>query len=194
MAPSRVPQSTRDGGQAVRVRAHLHEPLSGVLGEGGAGPDAPPRRASLERFDLGNRDCWVPDMSGVDWDAVLCGYRPLLDRIRTTGEFTDLLWEVFGELGSSHAYALPPGTVPGRDPGSVSSFTGVLTCGDSGSLDRIGARESARVAESACLAAGDGCAVWQAIGRGVGRCCGAGYRFVRAVPGADPLAALGRFG
>ena len=33
------------------------QPLSGVLGEGGASPDAPPRRASLERFDLAKREC-----------------------------------------------------------------------------------------------------------------------------------------
>ena len=46
-------------------------------------------------------------MSGVDWDGVLREYRPLLDRIRTAGEFTDLLWEVFGELGTSHAYVSP---------------------------------------------------------------------------------------
>ena len=26
-------------------------------------------------------DFWVPDLAGVDWDAVLAGYRPLLDRI-----------------------------------------------------------------------------------------------------------------
>jgi len=173
--------------------AWLHAPLSGVLGEGGVSPDAPPRRASLERFDLARRECaelcpeldgfavsgdgtwavvrdhgdvrvipagrkadddraenitvdltrarfredpaqlwrcaydeagrimrrdyWVPDMSGVDWDAVLREYRPFLDRIRTGGEFTDLLWEVFGELGTSHAYALPAGFAFGRESG-----------------------------------------------------------------------------
>ena len=53
-------------------------------------------------------------MSGVDWDGVLREYRPLLDRIRTAGEFTDLLWEVFGELGTSHAYALPAGRLRAR--------------------------------------------------------------------------------
>ena len=31
-------------------------------------------------------------------------YRPLLDRIRGSAEFADLLWEVVGELGTSHAY------------------------------------------------------------------------------------------
>jgi tricorn protease len=172
--------------------AWLHAPLSGVLGEGGSSPDAPPRRASLERFDLAKRECtelcaeldgfavsgdgkwavtkdrgdlrvipsgrnasddggetvsvdltrarfredparlwrcaydeagrlmrrdfWVPDMSGVDWGGVLREYRPLLDRIRSAGEFTDLLWEVFGELGTSHAYAITAEDSHGRDP------------------------------------------------------------------------------
>ena len=50
------------------------------------------------------RDYWTPDMSGVDWDGVLGDYRPLLDRIRGAADFADLLWEVLGELGTSHAY------------------------------------------------------------------------------------------
>ena len=49
-------------------------------------------------------DYWTPDMSGVDWDGVLGEYRPLLDRIRSAADFADLLWEVLGELGTSHAY------------------------------------------------------------------------------------------
>ena len=175
--------------------AWLHEPLSGVLGEGGASPDAPPRRACLERFDLADMECaelraqlddyaasgdgkwavvqddgevrvipvgpkagdksgegasvdltrarfredpgrlwqcaydeagrivrrdfWVPDLSGVDWDGVLAGYRPLLDRIRTGDEFTDLLWEVLGELGTSHAYAGAPGALGSQSLGAA---------------------------------------------------------------------------
>jgi tricorn protease len=50
------------------------------------------------------RDFWTPDMSGVDWDGALGGYRPLLDRIRSAADFADLLWELVGELGTSHAY------------------------------------------------------------------------------------------
>jgi tricorn protease len=50
------------------------------------------------------RDFWTPDMSGVDWDGVLDAYRPLLAAVRTSAEFADLLWEVFAELGTSHAY------------------------------------------------------------------------------------------
>ena len=50
------------------------------------------------------RDFWVQDTSGVDWDGALAGYRPLLARIRGSADFADLLWELFGELGTSHAY------------------------------------------------------------------------------------------
>ncbi|MFE5815468.1 S41 family peptidase [Streptomyces sp. NPDC056479] len=47
---------------------------------------------------------WRPDMSGVDWAGVLDRYRPLLDRVATHDDLIDLLWEVQGELGTSHAY------------------------------------------------------------------------------------------
>ncbi len=49
-------------------------------------------------------DFWVADLAGADWDAVLESYRPLLDRVAGPGDFADLLWEVAGELGTSHAY------------------------------------------------------------------------------------------
>ncbi|MFG2118045.1 S41 family peptidase [Streptomyces sp. NPDC048710] len=52
---------------------------------------------------------WRPDMSGVDWNGVLDRYRPLLDRLATHDDLVDLLWEVQGELGTSHAYVTPRG-------------------------------------------------------------------------------------
>ncbi|WP_327297661.1 MULTISPECIES: S41 family peptidase [unclassified Streptomyces] len=52
---------------------------------------------------------WRPDMSGVDWDGVLDRYRPVLARVATHDDLVDLLWEVQGELGTSHAYVTPPG-------------------------------------------------------------------------------------
>jgi tricorn protease len=51
---------------------------------------------------------WRPDMGGLDWDAVRERYEPLLERVTSHDEFVDLLWEMHGELGSSHAYVLPP--------------------------------------------------------------------------------------
>ncbi|MFJ2812650.1 S41 family peptidase [Streptomyces sp. NPDC087294] len=50
---------------------------------------------------------WDPGMCGIDWDAVLDQYRPLLERVASPDEFADLLREVLGELGTSHAYVTP---------------------------------------------------------------------------------------
>ena len=55
-------------------------------------------------------DFWVADLADLDWDAVLDSYRPLLDRIAGPADFADVLWEIFGELGTSHAYVMPPRT------------------------------------------------------------------------------------
>ncbi|NUK09643.1 PDZ domain-containing protein, partial [Streptomyces lunaelactis] len=50
---------------------------------------------------------WEPGMCGIDWDAVLRQYRPLVERVASPDEFADLLREVLGELGTSHAYVTP---------------------------------------------------------------------------------------
>ena len=46
---------------------------------------------------------------------MLADYRFLLDRVRSSAEFGDLLWEVAGELGTSHAYVDPIGTFTARN-------------------------------------------------------------------------------
>ncbi|WP_308250693.1 S41 family peptidase [Nonomuraea rhizosphaerae] len=52
---------------------------------------------------------WRADMNGVDWQGALDRYAPLVERIGAYSELIDLLWEVQGELGTSHAYARPSG-------------------------------------------------------------------------------------
>ncbi|WP_406139179.1 S41 family peptidase [Streptomyces sp. NBC_01089] len=47
---------------------------------------------------------WEPRMCGIDWSAILAQYRPLVERVASPDEFADLLREVLGELGTSHAY------------------------------------------------------------------------------------------
>ncbi|MEW5986444.1 MAG: S41 family peptidase [Chloroflexota bacterium] len=47
---------------------------------------------------------WNPEMSGVDWQMVYQRYLPLLKRVAARSEFSDLMWEMQGELGTSHAY------------------------------------------------------------------------------------------
>jgi tricorn protease len=61
---------------------------------------------------------WVADMAGVDWAAELARYRPLVDAVGSHDDLVDLMWEVQGELGTSHAYVHPPaGDGDGEWPG-----------------------------------------------------------------------------
>lgn len=64
---------------------------------------------------------WIADMAGVDWAGVLERYRPVLDRVATRDDLSELFWEVIGELGSSHAYETPPPrpVPPGRALGHL---------------------------------------------------------------------------
>lgn len=50
---------------------------------------------------------WTEDMAGQDWQDVYNRYRPLVDRLGSHDDLVDLLWEVHGELGTSHAYVTP---------------------------------------------------------------------------------------
>ncbi|GAA4949832.1 hypothetical protein GCM10023238_15160 [Streptomyces heliomycini] len=69
-----------------------------------ADPAAEWRQAYAEAGRLIRAYFWEPDMCGIDWDAVLEQYRPLVERVASPDEFADLLREVLGELGTSHAY------------------------------------------------------------------------------------------
>ncbi|MEJ7702398.1 MAG: PDZ domain-containing protein [Geodermatophilaceae bacterium] len=64
---------------------------------------------------------WRPDMRGLDWDGVVARYRPLVSRLASYDDFVDLMWEVNGELGTSHAYVIPP-----DDAGDADKQIGLL--------------------------------------------------------------------
>lgn len=49
---------------------------------------------------------WREDMSKIRWDQVYATYEPLLERVNCRSEFGDLVWELQGELGTSHAYEI----------------------------------------------------------------------------------------
>ncbi len=74
-----------------------------------ADPAALWRAAYAEAGRAMRHEYWISDMADVDWDGVLDQYRTLLDRIATPDDFADLLHEVVGELGSSHAYIIGAG-------------------------------------------------------------------------------------
>jgi tricorn protease len=70
-------------------------------------PPAEWRQAYAEAGRLIQAYFWEPDMCGIDWDAILEQYRPLVERVASPDDFADLLREVLGELGTSHAYVVP---------------------------------------------------------------------------------------
>ncbi|MET9815603.1 S41 family peptidase [Streptomyces sp. NPDC006355] len=70
-------------------------------------PAAEWRQAYEEAGRLIRAYFWDPGMCGIDWDGVLDQYRPLVERVASPDEFADLLREVLGELGTSHAYVSP---------------------------------------------------------------------------------------
>jgi len=47
---------------------------------------------------------WVKNMSGINWKKIHERYYQLVDRIGSRSEFSDLVWEMQGELGTSHCY------------------------------------------------------------------------------------------
>ncbi|MYX26668.1 peptidase S41 [Streptomyces sp. SID8381] len=67
-------------------------------------PPAEWRQAYEEAGRIVRDYFWDPGMCGIDWNGVLAQYRPLVERVASPDEFADLLREVLGELGTSHAY------------------------------------------------------------------------------------------
>lgn len=64
------------------------------------------RQMFSEAWRLQRDQFWSSDMSGHDWAEVRKRYLPLVDRVASRAEFSDLLWEMQGELGTSHCYEL----------------------------------------------------------------------------------------
>lgn len=62
------------------------------------------RQMLREAWRLQRDYFWTEDMSNVDWDLVWKRYSRLLPRVATRDELSDLMWEMQGELGTSHAY------------------------------------------------------------------------------------------
>ena len=67
-------------------------------------PVAEWRQMMAETWRLMRDHFWIEDMGGVDWDEVLTRYLPLVDEVATRDDLSEVLWEMIGELGSSHAY------------------------------------------------------------------------------------------
>ena len=86
-------------------------------------PAAEWRQMFREAWRLQRESFWNAAMSGVDWEAVYERYAPLLDLVGTRSELSDLLWELHGELSTSHAYER--GGDYGAPAGETQGFLGV---------------------------------------------------------------------
>ena len=114
-------KADEDSGQLVkvdlgRIRVQL-DPLS-VWGQ-----------AFDEAWRLQRDFFWTEDMAGQDWESVHARYRPVVERLGSHDDLVDLLWELHGELGTSHAYVRPVAAVEnGSSPqgrlGADLGFTG----------------------------------------------------------------------
>ncbi|MET8559382.1 S41 family peptidase [Streptomyces flaveolus] len=98
----------------IDVRRILHQ----------ADPPAEWRQAYDEAGRLIRAYFWEPGMCGIDWEAVLDQYRPLVERVASPDEFADLLREVLGELGTSHAYVTA--ARPNEGPPHYQRWQGLL--------------------------------------------------------------------
>ncbi|MER6300192.1 PDZ domain-containing protein [Kitasatospora sp. NPDC001539] len=108
-----VPADRRAGGEDDETTVDLARLRVSV------DPAAEWRQMYAETGRLMRDNFWRPDLGGVDWAGVLERYRPLVERVGSHDELVDLLWEVHGELGTSHAYVIPNGryTEPARRQG-----------------------------------------------------------------------------
>ncbi|PYC83484.1 peptidase S41, partial [Streptomyces tateyamensis] len=67
-------------------------------------PAAEWRQSYHEAARLVRDQFWDEGLGGLDWPALVAQYEPLLERIASPDDFADLLRELLGELGTSHAY------------------------------------------------------------------------------------------
>ncbi|EST32780.1 hypothetical protein N566_19785 [Streptomycetaceae bacterium MP113-05] len=88
--------------EAADLDSMVHVDLRRIQHE--VDPAAEWRQAYEEAGRITRAYFWDPEMCGIDWNAMLDQYRPLVERIATPAEFADLLRELLGELGTSHAY------------------------------------------------------------------------------------------
>lgn len=85
---------------------------------------------------------WTEDMAGQDWDSVHARYRPVVDRLGSHDDLVDLLWELHGELGTSHAYVRPALVTENGSNGQGRLGADLAFTGEGWEITRILAGES----------------------------------------------------
>ncbi|MGP9536583.1 S41 family peptidase [Brachybacterium sp. AOP43-C2-M15] len=129
------------------------------------------RRGMLwDNYRIMAQQYWRADMDGMDWHAMTSWYDPVIERVVTEDDFQDLMWEVQGELGTSHAYV--QGGVYKADPPMLPAYLGADFAVEDGRwvITRILPGDSSDPdARSPLLAPGVGAEVGDAVVRVDGR-------------------------
>ncbi len=128
-----APPQPKDGGDGDGSDARLTVDLSR------AGADVEPGAEWAQEYAEAGRRMrdffWRPDLDGVDWAGQLARYRPLVDAIASADDLVDLLWEVQGELATSHAYVMPKAD---PDPARAQGLLGADLSRDDDGTWRVG--------------------------------------------------------
>ncbi|WP_370368147.1 PDZ domain-containing protein [Catenulispora sp. GP43] len=98
-------------------------------------PGAERAQAFQEAWRLQVENYIKPSMEGFDWDAARDRYAPLVAATATDDDFVDLLWELQGELRTSHAYVDAPKT--SRDDSRQQGLLGADLAPDEDGVWRI---------------------------------------------------------
>ncbi|WP_114853988.1 S41 family peptidase [Brachybacterium sp. YJGR34] len=81
------------------------------------------RRGMLwDNYRIMAQQFWRADMDGMDWHAMTSWYDPVIERLVTEDDVQDMMWEVQGELGTSHAYVM--GAPYTADPPMLPAYLG----------------------------------------------------------------------
>ncbi len=100
--PEEAGDDPKSGTEASRRTGWLDLSRASVLVE----PAAEWTQMYHEAWRMQREQFWDEAMSGIDWDLVRARYAKLLPLVRTRTELSDVLWEMHGELGTSHAYEI----------------------------------------------------------------------------------------
>lgn len=133
------------------------------------------RQMTKEAWRLQREYYWEPRMGAINWKSVLNRYLPLVDRVGSRAEFSDFMWEMQGELGTSHAYEMGGDYLPepANRQGSLGVDLSVTARGVTTIADLVVGDSWDPAASSPLAASGAGVAVGDRIvsvdGHAVGR-------------------------
>ncbi len=85
------------------------------------------RQMFLESWRLQRDYFWDPNMRGLDWDAILAKYLPLVGRVTCRGELSDLQAAMASELGTLHTWVYGGDHRNASEPPSLASLGARLT-------------------------------------------------------------------